>query len=73
MIFLLVLAGRLEVTVTHPLLLASLLIVSSNALIMLVLYVFSAYLGRMYLEVKNRPAYIIMEQIGPPAPPDPTP
>jgi dolichol-phosphate mannosyltransferase len=73
MIFLLVLAGRVEVTVTHPLLLASLLIVSSNALIMLVLYVFSAYLGRMYLEVKNRPAYIIMEQIDPSGPPDSTP
>ena len=36
---------------------------SSNALIMLVLYVFSAYLGRMYLELKGRPTYIVMERI----------
>jgi len=63
LIFVLVLVGKLSLTVSHPLLLASLLIVSSNALIMLVLYVFSAYIGRMYLEVKRRPPYIIMEQI----------
>ena len=30
---------------------------------MLVLYVFSAYLGRMYLEVKGRPPYIVMERV----------
>jgi len=30
---------------------------------MLVLYVFSAYLGRMYLEIKGRPPYIVMETI----------
>ena len=59
----LALAGRLDVTPSHPILLASLLIASSNALIMLCLYVLSAYLGRMYLEIKGRPPYIIMEQV----------
>jgi len=63
LIFVLVLAGLVEVTVSHPLLLASLLTAASNALIMLVLYVFSAYIGRMYLEVKGRPPYLVMERI----------
>ena len=62
-ILLLVLTGRLSLTVSHPFLLASVLVVSSNALTMLVLYVFSAYLGRMYLELKGRPPYILMERI----------
>jgi glycosyltransferase involved in cell wall biosynthesis len=63
LILFLMLTGQLDVTVSHPLLLASLLIASGNALMMLVLYVFSAYIGRMYLEVKGRPPYIIMERI----------
>jgi dolichol-phosphate mannosyltransferase len=61
--FILIIAGDVHISVSHPLLLICLLIASSNALIMLVLYVFSAYLGRMYLEVKGRPPYIIMERI----------
>jgi dolichol-phosphate mannosyltransferase len=61
--FVLMLAGRLNISLSHPFLLASLLFVSSNALTMLCLYVFSAYLGRMYLEVKHRPTYIVMEQV----------
>jgi dolichol-phosphate mannosyltransferase len=67
----LALAGRLNVTPLHPILLASLLIASSNALIMLCLYVLSAYLGRMYLEIKGRPSYIIMEEVGSPESDDP--
>jgi dolichol-phosphate mannosyltransferase len=63
LILVLMLAAQVDVTVSHPLLLASLLIASGNAMTMLVLYVFSAYLGRMYLEVKGRPPYIIMERI----------
>ncbi len=67
LVFVLVLAGWVEVTVQHPLLLASLLTAASNALIMLVLYVLSAYIGRMYLEVKGRPPYLVMERIERPA------
>jgi polyisoprenyl-phosphate glycosyltransferase len=52
-----------DAPVSHPLLLVSMLVTTSNALIMLVLYVFSAYLGRMYLELKGRPTYIVMERI----------
>ena len=62
-VFVLVLVGWLEVSVSHPILLVSLLIAGSNALITLVLYVVCAYLGRMYLEVKGRPPYIVMERI----------
>jgi hypothetical protein len=63
----LVLIGWIQVTISHPLLLVSLLTAASNALIMLVLYVFSAYIGRMYLEVKGRPPYLVMERIERPA------
>ena len=35
--------------------------------VLLCLYVLSAYIGRMYLEVKGRPAYVLMELIRPPA------
>ena len=63
LLFLLILAGWVEVTVSHPILLASLLTATSNAFIMLVLYVLSAYIGRMYLEVKGRPPYIVMERV----------
>jgi dolichol-phosphate mannosyltransferase len=64
LVLFLLFAGKIDITVSHPLLLASLLVAGSNALIMLVLYVFSAYLGRLYLEAKGRPAYIVMERIG---------
>ena len=57
------LAGQLNQRLSLPFLLVSLLIASGHALTMLCLYVFSAYLGRMYLEVKGRPPYIIMEEI----------
>jgi dolichol-phosphate mannosyltransferase len=61
--FVLVLFGQLDLAIPLPFLLAGILVVASNALVMLVLYVFSAYLGRMYLEVKRRPPYIVMETI----------
>ena len=32
-----------------------------NGIILLCLYVLSAYVGRMYFEAKNRPVYIIRE------------
>ena len=60
-ILVLMLWEQADAPVSHPLLLVSLLVTTSNALIMLVLYVFSAYLGRMYLELKGRPTYIVME------------
>ena len=33
----------------------------SNAIILFCLYIFGAYIGRMYFEAKNRPVYIIRE------------
>ena len=63
LVFILMLAGQLGGTLSLPFLLISLLIASGHALTMLCLYVFSAYLGRMYLEVKGRPPYIIMEVV----------
>jgi dolichol-phosphate mannosyltransferase len=65
-IFILMLVGALQATLSLPFLLISLLIASGHALTMLCLYVFSAYLGRMYLEVKGRPPYIIMEHVARP-------
>jgi polyisoprenyl-phosphate glycosyltransferase len=63
LVFILMLTGPMRGTLSLPFLLISLLIASGHALTMLCLYVFSAYLGRMYLEVKGRPPYIIMEEI----------
>jgi dolichol-phosphate mannosyltransferase len=62
-VLILMLAGPLRTTFPLPFLLVSLLIAGGHALTMLCLYVFSAYLGRMYLEVKGRPPYIIMEHV----------
>jgi dolichol-phosphate mannosyltransferase len=61
--FVLSLFGQIELAIPLPYLLATIIVVASNALMMLVLYVFSAYLGRMYLEIKGRPPYIVMETI----------
>ena len=44
-----------------PFLVTYILVASGNALTLLCLYVISAYVGRMYLEVKGRPPYIVME------------
>jgi glycosyltransferase involved in cell wall biosynthesis len=62
-IFMMMLIGQMRPRLSLPFLLISLLVASGHALTMLCLYVFSAYLGRMYLEVKGRPPYIIMEEI----------
>jgi dolichol-phosphate mannosyltransferase len=62
-VFMLMLVGQLRASLSLPFLLISLLIASGHALTMLCLYVFSAYLGRMYLEIKGRPCYIVMEEV----------
>ena len=41
--------------------------VSGLGLIMFCFYILGAYLGRMYLEVKSRPTYLIMEKFQSPA------
>jgi dolichol-phosphate mannosyltransferase len=64
-VYMLMLVGQVRTILSLPFLLISLLIASGHALTMLCLYVFSAYLGRMYLEVKGRPSYIVMEEIAP--------
>ena len=46
------------------LLLTSLLIVSGNFVQSLCMYILGAYVGRTYLEVKGRPAYLVMEIVG---------
>jgi hypothetical protein len=66
LVVLLMLIGQVQGQATEslPFLLLALLIASGHGLTMLCLYVVSAYLGRMYIEIKGRPSYIIMEQIG---------
>ncbi len=44
------------------------LVAFTSSLQIFCLYIIGAYLGRMYLEVKARPAYIVMETISPPVP-----
>lgn len=46
-------------------LLAYVLIASGNAVQALCLYILGAYVSRMYLEVKGRPTYIVMEVVDP--------
>ena len=43
-----------------------LLIVSGSFVQALCLYILGAYVGRTYLEVKRRPAYLLMETVTPP-------
>jgi glycosyltransferase involved in cell wall biosynthesis len=60
------LAGR-SIILSNPTYLLSLLVVanvSGLGLVMFCLYILGAYLGRMYLEVKGRPTYIVMEILG---------
>lgn len=44
-------------------LVAYVLIATGNALLSFCLYVLGAYVGRMYLEVKGRPPYLVMEVV----------
>ena len=44
-----------------PLPLLAVLILLSNSIILFCLYIIGAYLGRAYLEVKQRPAYVVAE------------
>ncbi|HET9315947.1 MAG TPA: glycosyltransferase family 2 protein [Vicinamibacteria bacterium] len=46
------------------LLVTYLLIVSGNFVQALCMYILGAYVGRTYLEVKRRPAYLVMETVG---------
>lgn len=50
--------------VSPALLLTALLIVSGNFVQSLCMYILGAYVGRTYLEVKGRPAYLVMEVVG---------
>ncbi|MFH1022998.1 MAG: glycosyltransferase family 2 protein [Planctomycetota bacterium] len=58
------LAGRLRLGVETPVLWICLLVSVGNALISFNIYILGAYVGRTYLEVKNRPSYMIMEILG---------
>jgi polyisoprenyl-phosphate glycosyltransferase len=55
--------GAREVLVDRGMILSLLLVanVSGFGLIMFCIYILGAYLGRMYLEVKGRPTYLVME------------
>ena len=66
-VFILMAFGKIDAPVSPPFLVAYILITSGNALTMLCLYIVNAYIGRMYLEVKGRPSYIVMEVVGQPA------
>lgn len=61
--FILMVIGKVNATLPLPFLVTYILITSGNALTLLCLYVINAYVGRMYLEVKGRPTYIVMEVI----------
>jgi polyisoprenyl-phosphate glycosyltransferase len=57
-----------EPGVSPALLLTYLLIASGSFVQSLCLYILGAYVGRTYLEVKRRPAYLVMETVPPAAP-----
>jgi len=56
-----------EPGVSPGLLLTYLLIASGSFVQSLCLYILGAYVGRTYLEVKRRPAYLVMETVPPPS------
>lgn len=45
-------------------LVAYLLVVSGNGIMCICIYILGAYIGRTYLEAKDRPPYVVMEKIG---------
>jgi dolichol-phosphate mannosyltransferase len=55
-------------SIPRPFLLAYVLIAMGNAVLSFCLYILSAYVGRTYLEVKGRPAYVLLEVVERPAP-----
>jgi len=52
-----------DVDLRSQLLIILLILLSSNALILLCLYILGAYLGRAYVEIKGRPGYIVAETL----------
>lgn len=57
----LVLPGSDEIELRSQLTLLLVLLLVSNGVVLFCLYILGAYLGRAYLEVKGRPAYIVAE------------
>jgi glycosyltransferase involved in cell wall biosynthesis len=50
-------------SIPPPFLIAYALIATGNAVLSFCLYILGAYVGRMYLEVKGRPPYVLLEVI----------
>jgi len=65
-----ILLFRVRLLAVEPVMLLFIVLIATVAglgMLMLCLYILGAYVGRMYLEVKARPIYIIMEAIHGPA------
>lgn len=58
-------------SVSLPVLVGYLLVLSGNFVQVLCIYILGAYVGRTYLEVKGRPGYVSMEVVPAAAPPSP--
>jgi dolichol-phosphate mannosyltransferase len=52
-------------SVSLPVLVGYLLVLSGNFVQVLCIYILGAYVGRTYLEVKGRPPYVVMEVVSP--------
>lgn len=61
-----ILSSSLEMPTT--ILFGYLLIISGNFVQVFCIYILGAYVGRTYLEVKGRPAYVLLEVVAPPPP-----
>jgi polyisoprenyl-phosphate glycosyltransferase len=62
-VFALMAVGQIRPFLPIPFLLTFILVSAGNALTLFCLYIFGGYLGRLYLEVKGRPPYIVMEVV----------